>query len=191
MNLKQKLQNIMKLDNYANKMGFSQASLVLAQDILIDERVRIHCQVNLCGNYKNNLMCPPFLPPISENRLLLQRYNFALLLQLQQSLPSKMKEEMREFYTASAILFNQKLVILERKAFASGFRLALALGAGECKLCENCIVKDGGNQCRKPGESRPSMEGMGIDVLRTFQSAGLTMDFTDGELTLAGLLLID
>jgi len=181
----------MKLDTYANKMGFSKTSLVLAQNILIDERVRIHCQLNLCGNYNNNLMCPPFLPSISENRLLLKRYNFALLLQLHQSIPSKTKEEMKETYFTTALHFNQKLVSLERKAFASGFRLALALGAGECKLCENCIIQEGGNKCRKPGESRPSMEGMGIDVLQTFQSAGLTMDFKEGELTVAGLLLID
>jgi predicted metal-binding protein len=191
MNLKQKLHNILKLDKYANKMGFDQTALVLAQNILIDERVRIHCQVNLCGNYNNNLMCPPFLPALAENRLLLKRYNFALLLQLHQSILSKTKEEMKETYSITALHFNQKLISLERKAFNSGFRLALALGAGECKLCENCIVKEGGSQCRKPGASRPSMEGMGIDVLQTFQAAGLAMDFKEGELTIAGLLLID
>jgi len=191
MNLKETFYKILELEEYANKMGFSTTCLVLAQNILIDERVRIHCQVNLCGNYKNNLMCPPYLPSLSENRLLLNRYNFALLLQLYQAVPPKSKEEIREAYTTIALQFNQLLISLERKAFDSGFRLALALGAGECKLCENCIVKEGGNQCRKPGASRPSMEGMGIDVLETFQSAGLTMDFKEGELTIAGLLLID
>jgi predicted metal-binding protein len=35
------------------------------------------------------------------------------------------------------------------------------------------------------------MEGMGINVLQTFQRAGLAMDFIEGELTIAGLLLID
>jgi len=191
MNLKETFHKILELEEYANKMGFSKTCLILAQNILIDERVRMHCQVNLCGNYKNNLMCPPYLPSLSENRLLLKRYNFALLLQLYQAIPSKSKEEILEAYTTIALQFNQLLISLERKAFGSGFRLALALGAGECKLCENCIVKEGGNQCRKPGASRPSMEGMGIDVLQTFQSAGLTMDFKEGELTIAGLLLID
>jgi Predicted metal-binding protein (DUF2284). len=61
MNLKQKLDNILKLNNYADKMGFSQTCLVLAPNIILDERVRIHCQINLCGNYGNNLMCPPYL----------------------------------------------------------------------------------------------------------------------------------
>lgn len=191
MNLKQKLHNILKLDNFADKMGFSHTCLVLAPNIILDERVRIHCQINLCGNYGNNLMCPPYLPSVSENRLLLQRYNFALLLQLHQSISPKTEAKKRETYFATALRFNQMLVDLERKAFASGFRLALALGAGECKLCENCVVQEGKKQCRRPGESRPSMEGMGIDVLQTFRNAGLPMDFLEGELTLAGLILID
>lgn len=191
MNLKEKLKNILKLDKYANHMGFSQTCLVLASNIILDERVRIHCQINLCGNYGNNLMCPPYLPSVSENRILLQKYNFALLLQLHQSLSSKTKEEMKDTYFSMALHFNQMLVALERKAFASGFRLALALGAGECKLCQNCVVKEGIKQCLRPGDSRPSMEGMGIDVLQTFRNAGLSLDFQQGELTLAGLLLID
>lgn len=191
MNLNHKLHNILELDTYAKNMGFYQTCLVLAKDILLDERVRMHCQVNLCGNYRNNLMCPPFLPSLSENRALIDRYNFALLLQLHQSIPSKSREETREIYFNTVLQLNEKLITLERKAFVSGFPLALALGAGECKLCETCIVKDGINQCRKPGTSRPSMEGMGIDVLQTYQLAGLAMDFKEGELTIAGLLLID
>jgi predicted metal-binding protein len=191
MNLKQKFQSILKLDNYANKMGFNKTCLVLTKNIILDERVRMQCQINLCGNYGNNLMCPPNLPSVSENRILLNRYNFALLLQLHQTISPKTSEEMNEIFSITALLFNQKLISLERNAFASGFRLALALGAGECKICETCIVKEGGNQCRKPGDSRPSMEGMGIDVLQTFQSAGLSLDFQKGELTVAGLLLID
>jgi len=191
MDLKHKLHNILNLDTFAKKMGFDKTCLVLTQDILLDERVRMQCQVNLCGNYNNNLMCPPFLPSLSESRLLINRYNFALLLQLHQSIPSNAKEEMKEIYSITALHFNQMLISLERKAFDSGFRLALALGAGECKLCENCIIKEGANQCRKPGSSRPSLEGMGIDVLQTFRNAGLSLDFHEGELTVAGLLLID
>ncbi|PKM78053.1 MAG: hypothetical protein CVU90_04890 [Firmicutes bacterium HGW-Firmicutes-15] len=191
MNLSQKLHSILELDIYSKNMGFNQTCLVLAKDILLDERVRMHCQVNLCGNYHNNLMCPPFLPSLSEIRLLIKRYNFALLLQLQPSITSKNKEETLEIFSKTAIQLNEMLISLERKAFASGFPLALALGAGECKLCEDCIVKHGKTQCPKPGSSRPSMEGMGIDVLQTCKSAGLAMHFKEGELTLAGLLLID
>jgi predicted metal-binding protein len=191
MNLTQKLDIIFELNNYIKDMTGIQTCLILAKDIFFDERVRIKCQINLCGNYGNNLMCPPFLPSLSENRDLVNRYNFALLLQLHQSVQSKNEDEIRKAFISSALHLNEILISLEKKAFVSGFPLALALGAGECKLCENCVAKEGNKQCRKPGSSRPSMEGMGIDVLQTYRTAGLPLDFIEGELTVAGLLLID
>lgn len=189
--LNQKLHDILDLEDYALRMGFYKTRLLLANDIVIDERVRMHCQINLCGNYRNNLMCPPFLPPLSEVRALINKYHFALLVQLNQSIPSKSDQHTRQIFTDTVLKLSELLIGLERKAFNSGFRLAMAFGAGECKLCATCVAHNGQNQCLKPGLSRPSMEGMGIDVLKTCRSTGLAMDFTEGELTVAGLLLID
>lgn len=191
MNLNEKINYILELDTYAKEIGGFQTCLVLAKDIIVDERVRMQCQVNLCGNYRNNLMCPPFLPSLPDCRVLISKYSFVLLLQLHKSVPSKCQAEYREVFTNTALQFNEWLFSLERKAFLGGFPLALALGAGECKLCENCVAKNGLTQCLKPGSSRPSMEGMGIDVLRTFQAAGLAMDFIEGKMTIGGMLLID
>ncbi len=189
MDLSNRLHKVLELETYAQSIAEVKTCLVLAKDIIIDERVRMQCQVNLCGNYRNNLMCPPFLPSLSENRSLISKYNFALLLQLHQTIPSK--EATQETFTKTALQLNEMLIGLERKAFILGFPLALALGAGECKLCENCVAKSGTTQCLKPGTSRPSMEGMGINVLQTYRRAGLAIDFIEGEITIAGLLLID
>ncbi len=190
-NLKQKLHDIMELEDHAQSIGFSKTRLLLASEIVVDERVRMHCQVNLCGNYRNNLMCPPFLPPVSEVRTLIDKYTFALLVQLHQPVPSKSDPLTQQIYTDTVLKLSDMLIKLERKAFTLGFRLVLAFGAGECKLCATCVARDGHNQCPKPGLSRPSMEGMGINVLKTCQSAGLPLDFIESELTVAGLLLID
>jgi predicted metal-binding protein len=191
MDLRQELHTVLQIDTYAQGLGFDTTCPVLTRNILLDERVRMQCQINLCGNYNKNLMCPPFLPTLSATRQLIDSYTFALLLQLKRSLNQDEPEEMRLVFQTTALQLNQMLVDLERKAFASGFHLALALGAGECKLCQDCVIIDGENQCRQPGAPRPSMEGMGIDVIQTFHNAGLAMDFQAGELTVAGLLLID
>jgi predicted metal-binding protein len=191
VNLKSKLQNILELDKMTVDMGFSKTSLILARNIILDERVRMQCQVNLCGHHQSNLMCPPFLPSLSDNRRLVEKYNFALLVQLHKKLTSSSREENRKICFDTFLEFNEMLVALERKAFGMEFPFALVFGAGECKLCLPCAAHNGENQCRKPGLSRPSMEGMGIDVLQTFTSAGLPMEFKEGELTVAGLLLID
>lgn len=136
-------------------------------------------------------MCPPFLPSVAYNRQLVDKYTFALLLQAQQKLARQDKEFIRQTFDDSARLFGQMAVSLERKAFSDGFRLAMALGAGECKLCDNCVIQKGERNCINPGTARPSMEGMGIDVGRTFAAAGLDLDFTSTQLTVAGILLID
>jgi len=190
-NLKRRLKAILELETYANSIGFAPTCLLLARDILLDERVRMHCQLNLCTNYGNNLMCPPFLPSVADNRQMLDKYTFALLLQLQQELDHHDKEFMRQTFDATARRFGQMAVSLERKAFSDGFRLAMALGAGECKLCENCVIQKGERNCINPGTARPSMEGMGINVVRTFAAAGLELVFTTARLTVAGILLID
>ncbi|NLN86246.1 MAG: DUF2284 domain-containing protein [Syntrophomonadaceae bacterium] len=189
--LKAKLQSILGLETYANRMGFSTTCLLLARDIVLDERVTMHCHLNLCTNYGKNLMCPPFLPSVADNRQMIDRYTFALLLQLKQALDRYDKEFMRQTFDANARRFGQMAVALERKAFSDGFRLAMALGAGECKLCDNCVIQNGERNCVHPGTARPSMEGMGIDVVRTFAAAGLDLDFTTAQLTVAGILLID
>ena len=191
MDLRQKLANLLELDTYAQEMGFDVCFPILARDIILDDRVRMHCQLNLCGNYKNNLMCPPFLPSLAETRRLVESFTFALLLQLNRRLDQPGKEEMRILFNDTALQFNHMIVSLERKAFASGFRLAMVLGAGECKLCNTCVIQTGDNKCLNPETARPSMEGMGIDVFQTFQSASITMEFKSDELTVAGLLLVD
>ncbi|MCX5780448.1 MAG: DUF2284 domain-containing protein [Firmicutes bacterium] len=191
MDLRLELHKLMQLDTDAHDLGFDVTCPVLTRNILVDDRVRMHCQINLCGNYNKNLMCPPFLPTLAATRELIDSYSFALLLQLNRSLYLNEREETKAVFHTTALELNQKLIDLERKAFASGFHLALALGAGECKLCNECVVFAGENQCRKPGASRPSMEGMGIDVIQTFRRAGLSLDFKAGQLTVAGLLLVD
>lgn len=191
MDLREKIQLLAVLDQRAQEMGFDICLPVLAKDICLDDRVRMHCQLNLCGNYGKNLMCPPFLPPLAETRQLISSFTFAFLLQLKRGLDSDDKNHMREVFDTTALLLNQMLVSLERIAFNSGFRLSMALGAGECKICPTCIIQEGEGHCLNPGAARPSMEGMGIDVINTFRSAGLPMDFKSNELTVAGLLLID
>ncbi len=60
----------------------------------------------------------------------------------------------------------------EKEAFKAGFYKAFALWAGPCALCGACLEE---GICRNPGDSRPSMEGSGIDVFETVKRAGLTL----------------
>ena len=65
--------------------------LINASDVIVDERVRLKCQIPICETYGKNLMCPPFMPPVKEFRAALARYDKALIVQLQVPLRKKTK----------------------------------------------------------------------------------------------------
>ncbi len=190
MNLRTQMEKMLKLEEEAQKLDFKSTQLFLARDIVLDERVRLQCRINMCGNYNKNLMCPPHLPPVNEVRATIRQYTFALLVILQIS--NILEKELRDQFHRQALLLSEKLISLEKQAFAFGFPLALGLSAGECKLCDTCIVlNQTGTDCRFPQSARPSMEGMGINVLATASKLGASLDFIPGELKMAGLLLIE
>ena len=189
MQLKEKLQRILTLEEYAAQLGYSRTCLILAREIKVDERVRMKCQINTCSHYQRNFMCPPFLPSLEEIRKILANYTFALLLQLRRSLGNA--GSWQEEFDQAGRWLTETLIKLEKKAFELGFPFALGLGGGECKLCSPCAAAEGEKLCRQPGAARPSMEAMGIDVLAVSQKAGLPVEFTPSQLTAVGLLLID
>jgi hypothetical protein len=41
------------------QQGASAVKLIHVSEIVIDERVRLKCQIPLCDSYNKNLMCPP------------------------------------------------------------------------------------------------------------------------------------
>jgi predicted metal-binding protein len=81
---------------------------------------------------------------------------------------------------------------VERKAMSMGFPYALGLIGGECMLCRECVGAGSGKSCRRPYEARPSMEGVGIDVIKTCTAAGLPFELPPKqEIVWSGLILID
>jgi len=80
---------------------------------------------------------------------------------------------------------------LEAAAFKKGFYLATGLIGGECLICPECVLPSSGKPCRHPFEARPSMEAMGIDVLRTCENAGLKINLSSKKKVMwTGLVLL-
>ena len=68
--------------------------------------------------------------------------------------------------------FQRRVLQAEREAFREGFYKAFSFWAGPCSLCDSC-APDG--VCRNTRDSRPSMEGAGIDVYETARRSGFTL----------------
>ena len=174
----------------ACELGATGAQVFDAALIVVDERVRLKCNVPVCKNYNVCLMCPPNVMPLDEFRNVLARFQKALIVQIAYDVPDWMlerihaAEDLATLYTDDVYLkgWDQTYLVakntldkiaarLEADAFKKGLKFATAFSAGKCTLCEACAGV--GNRCRNPYKARPSMEAMGIDVGETARNAGL------------------
>lgn len=205
---------------FAMEKGAYRAKAFSAKRVAVDERVRMKCQIPLCPHYGQCLTCPPNVPTVDEFRAALRRYRTAVMVQTRTPLTMEMdafdKEETMRFLgspgspttpkggekTEAAENFNNvklssvrlhKLVNeVEGRAITLGFPYALGLIGGDCMLCAKCVGQGSGTACRRPYQARPSMEGVGIDVVKTSVNAGLPFDIPPKtEIVWSGLVLID
>lgn len=163
-----------KVIDTLKKKGASEVRVIKASDVVVDERVRLKCQIPICDSYGKNLMCPPYLPSVMDFRDALARYDRALLVQLSVPLHKKSKGKTNEVFDPARVL-HELINLGERLCFEAGFRFATGLIGGCCRLCEVCIVMEPEGHCRHPFRARPSMEAMGIDVIGTLENAGLPL----------------
>ena len=178
--------NFRRLQSEAIQLGATKAKVIPISSIVIDERVRLKCLIPLCDKYNRHLMCPPNLPAVEQFRKSLKKYSRALFVQLSLGKTGKISKAEIQRYGLS---LHQIIHQLERKALFLGYPLAAGLIGGSCKLCRECVGPAG--PCRRPLMSRPSIEGMGIDVIHTAKRIGLPFDFSSpNRLFWNGLLLI-
>ncbi|MCX5829028.1 MAG: DUF2284 domain-containing protein [Deltaproteobacteria bacterium] len=171
--------------------GASTATSIPVSHVIVDERVRLKCQVPVCDSFHKNLMCPPFVMPVEEFRKVLACYKEAILLQTEGGIDVLTDGKPGRDVFAPAGRLHDLVNLGEREAFRSGFRFAAGLIGGCCRLCEVCVAIDNSRICRFPFRARPSMEAMGIDVVATLENAGLSLTFpVRDRVTWTGLILL-
>ncbi|MCU0851964.1 MAG: DUF2284 domain-containing protein [Thermoplasmata archaeon] len=197
-------EGLEKLVRFARSQGASGAKAIPARLVVVDGRVRLKCQVPRCVEYGRNLMCPPNTMPVDEFREVLGLYKRAVLVQVETDVDSLDKSERQlgdglseridsETGARAWQLKLHRLVnAVETEAFKQGHYLAAGLTGGDCRLCEECVGVSSGKPCRHPFEARPSMEAMGIDVLRTCRNAGMPVSLSSSrKVRWTGLVLVD
>ncbi len=153
------------LCNIATQHG-AVARVMPASQVVVDARVRLKCLVPRCDSYGRNLMCPPHLPDVDEFAECLERYDFALIIQV--SGPSAR-------YVELALRLHEVVGRVEKQAMEMGYHLSAGFIGGACRLCDECVGP--GGHCRHPFSARPSMEAMGVDVTTTVAKVGYDVKF--------------
>lgn len=182
------------LSELALNLGATRATLLAAQDIVIDVRVPNKCRIPPCHGYGSNLMCPPRSPKPQETEEIVNNYKQALFVRKelksdevlsqvkQESSPEDAAKKKNQF-RLNEMDINTLVSRLEGEAFYLGYYLAFAFGAGPCFICGSKNLTPDGNlqvicegleagRCIHPMKSRYSLEACGIDVYATSSKLG-------------------
>lgn len=150
------------------------------------QSVRLKCQVPLCEFYGVCKVCPPNILNVVDFREALQSYSKAFLVVLRKKIHSM--DIFREDFSAELELL-EAVAKLELIAFQNGSYLAVGLGVGGCKLCQQCTPP--GEPCRHPFKARPSPEGFGIDITQLAREADIPLEWPPIDyVSFMGLLMI-
>jgi predicted metal-binding protein len=190
-----------ELERYSLELGVSAAKVFDVSDIVVDERVRMKCEVPFCPDFGTCLVCPPNSMSVDEFRKILTKYQKALLIQGKVEF-TKTAGGGTDQFDMSPDLAKLELQLhkwvnkIESKAMSMGAYFATGFKASKCRLCEKCVgISDPGG-CKHPYLARPSVEGVGVDVIATAERVGLGFKlFGEGEMAneivYTGLVLID
>lgn len=156
-------------------------------DLIFDNKVREACEENKCTRFEMNFMCPPNIGSIEKYRTMVNRFDQGLLIYFTQTIE---KTDDHEEYYGSADILNDIILASENAALEFGYVDARGFIAGHCRRCDPCGKAVGLVNCIEPNLARPSMEAVGIDVMKTCELKGNPIAFENGKVTWVGLLLI-
>jgi predicted metal-binding protein len=171
--LQRDLQRYLRL---ALQEGATAAGVVPVKRIVLDERVRLKCQVPLCKDHGTSANCPPHIGTVADMRARVEKYEFAVVFNVEfpsQRMVSGGGDPQENI--ADRQLIARIVSAVESAAFYDGHYMAAGFGAGSCKItwCPKvpCAVLQGA-ECRHPCRARASMEAVGMDVYGLAASLG-------------------
>lgn len=176
---KNNLEHIFREKECADFKWIDPSNIVTAQ------WVRMKCSFG-CEDYGKRASCPPHVPSVSDCERFFSEYSTAVLFHFKKSVPDR---EERHGWLKS---LNNALLEVERGVFLEGFEKAFLLFAGVCYLCAECA--DSPEKCNHRSRTRPTMEGMAVDVFSTAQSSGYDIEVKTGydqQMDRFGLLMIN
>jgi predicted metal-binding protein len=187
----------------ARKAGATAAKIIPSARVVIDERVRLKCEVPRCAGFGQFLTCPPQVMPVEVFARILARYRWGLLVQVEaQNIHSLDKgkgridptilKDNREKHRPFRLRLLRVVEAVEAAAFKKRMCFAAGFVGGSCVLCDRCVEDKTSEACRHPFRARPPMEAVGIDVLKTAANAGLPIYLSSSKNVLwTGLVLLE
>ncbi|MFH1625021.1 MAG: DUF2284 domain-containing protein [Pseudomonadota bacterium] len=172
---------------FAGELGISALREFDPSLLVPEERIRLFCVEDKCGNYGKNYMCPPYVGPIGQIKERLAKYKTGILFQYSE--PCDVKKNRKEV-EKTKIDFHKRVLQLEDFLNDKGLADVWGLIGGTCGLCTDCYAKLR-EPCPYPGSARPSLEAMGIDLIALLKRFSLDAEFHSDRITWTGCLLFN
>lgn len=156
----------------AMELGATDAKIIPAKMILIQDEVIEMCRPPLCEGYGKSTNCPPHVMSPEEARGLVAQYESALIFKI--DFPSEILLSEDRFNAFGRVYE----VASEMEAWlrGAGYTLSKGFAAGSCKpvFCRDipCPALIDGGLCRYPSLARPSMEAVGMNVFQLVRDVG-------------------
>ncbi|MBN2467533.1 MAG: DUF2284 domain-containing protein [Deltaproteobacteria bacterium] len=161
----------------AFELGVSDARIIPAQSIVVEDRFAEMCSSPRCPGYGLAPSCPPYAMKPGEFRDLLTQYEHVLVFKIDAPIETLLSDSR----FAVAKLIHEISSSIERSAKEQGYTKAKGLAAGSCKMifCSEyvkCIVLDKNEDCRFSDQARPSLSGYGVNFLELGKTLGWQLE---------------
>lgn len=155
------------LDIIFKERGYRDYKWIDPKKIIVAQWVRMKCMFG-CSGYGKLASCPPNVPSVTECESFFKEYSLGVIFRFNKKLDDP---EKRHGWSKTV---NMKLFKLERDVFLAGHERAFLLFMDSCSVCKECTGKR--NECNEPIISRPSPEGLAMDVYSTVRQFGLPIE---------------
>lgn len=178
--VKQPRDGVLKeLVESACRFGASDATVVSASDISVEEALAYLCRDPQCENYGLSAGCPPNVSGPTGFRKLLKTVEQVVVFKIDVPWEILLSSERRDIFR----LLHEVAANIEQAAVERGYPDSKAFAGGSCKqiFCHHhphCRVLENGEPCRNSRIARPSMSGFGINVSKLMKAAGWTLNWT-------------
>jgi predicted metal-binding protein len=164
------LQELLKVASLA---GATEAAIIAAKDIVVEDELAERCWQPRCENYGLSGSCPPLVAGPVAFRKELKTYNQALFFRVDVPVEVLFSSDNRELFQ----LLHEIAAGIEQAAIRLGYIRAKAFAGDSCKriFCHDqpeCQALSVLGKCRTPQKARPSMSGFGINVAKLLKSVG-------------------
>jgi predicted metal-binding protein len=181
----------MPLNNFitdlAIKLGATRSAIVKASDISFSASFRDLCEMNTCGKFNTNWMCPPAVGPFEDLKNQVLAFDSGLVIQSVYFLEDSFDYE--GMMNAMAIHEKTFRLILDHIKTEHLLNPILALNAGSCQYCENCTFP--GKDCPYPDHALASVESYGIDVTALVTACGIPYNNGPASVSNVGMIMFN